>query len=56
MQWYNDYYNFSYRHYGTITKNGVTYFGPTANAGYRSSLRLDFNGPYDVTYNKYVLY
>lgn len=56
MQWYNYYYHSSLLHYGTITKNGVTYYGPTASAGYWSRLNLDFNGPYAATYNKYVIY
>lgn len=55
MQWYNYYYHTGYKHYGTITKNGVTYFGPTANPGYWSKLNLDFNGPYATTYNKYII-
>lgn len=55
MQWYNNYLHSSCLHYGTIYKNGVTYKGPTASAGYWSKINLDFNGPYAVTYNKYVI-
>jgi hypothetical protein len=55
MQWYNHYYHSSYKHYGSIRKNGVTYFGPTANAGYWSRFYLDYNGPYAVTYNKHTI-
>lgn len=55
MQWYNHYYHTGYKHYGSITKNGVTYNGPTASAGYWSRLNLDFNGPYAVTYNKHII-
>ncbi|WP_103621409.1 hypothetical protein, partial [Bacillus thuringiensis] len=33
MQWYNHYFHSSYKHYGSITKNKVTYFGPTAGPG-----------------------
>lgn len=53
-QWYNYYLHSYMRHYGTITKNGVTYYGPTAGPGGWSRLDLDFNGPYAVTYNKYA--
>jgi hypothetical protein len=52
MQWYNHYYHSSLRHYGTITKNGVTYYGPTAGPGGWSKLNLDYNGPYSATYDK----
>ncbi|ESU31420.1 hypothetical protein G3A_16830 [Bacillus sp. 17376] len=55
MQWYNYYYHTGYKHYGTITKNGVTYYGPVANAGYWSKLNLDYNGPYAASYNKHIL-
>ncbi|AMR05977.1 lactococcin 972 family bacteriocin [Bacillus cereus] len=55
MQWYNHYLHSSLKHYGTITKNGVTYYGPVANPGGWSMLNLDFNGPYAVSYNKHVL-
>lgn len=56
MQWYNYYITSAGPHYGTITKNGVTWYGPTAQANYWSKLNLDYNGPYAVTYNKYVIY
>lgn len=56
MQWYNYYLHSSLKHYGSITKNGVTYYGPVANAGGWSRLNLDCNGPYAATYNKHVLY
>lgn len=55
MQWYNDYNHSSYVHYGSIHKNGVTYFGPRASAGSWSRLRLDYNGPYLATYNKHIV-
>ncbi|KYC98267.1 lactococcin 972 family bacteriocin [Heyndrickxia sporothermodurans] len=54
-QWYNHYYHSGFKHYGTITKNGVTYTGPIAQPGYWSQLNLDYNGPYAVTYNKYII-
>lgn len=55
MQWYNHYYHTDYRHFGSISKNNLTYYGPVANPGYWSKLNLDFNGPYAVTYQKYVI-
>lgn len=55
MQWYNDYLHSSKKHYGSIYKNGVTYFGPTANPNGWSRLRLDFNGPYAVQYYKHTV-
>lgn len=55
MQWYNDYYHSDFTHYGSITKNGVTYYGPRAGAKAWSRLRVDYNGPYSATYNKHVL-
>ena len=57
QQWYNYYLHSSSKHYGSITKtgSGITYFGPTANAGGWSRLNLDVNGPYAVTYNKHIV-
>ncbi|MHC5250974.1 hypothetical protein ACYRFS_06960 [Listeria kieliensis] len=55
MQWYNHYRHSGYRHFGAITKNGVTYKGPTAAPGYWSKLNLKFNGPYRVTYSKHII-
>ena len=56
MQWFNHYYHSSAKHYGSITKNGATWLGPTAGAGVWSRLNLDFNGPYAVTYNKHIIF
>lgn len=56
MQWYNYYLHSGLRHYGTITKNSVTYYGPTAGPGSWSRLDLDYNGPYACTYNKYAFF
>lgn len=55
MAWYNNYWHSSYVHYGSITKNGVTWFGPRANPGYWSNFRLEVNGPYAVTYDKHIV-
>ncbi|UPM55545.1 lactococcin 972 family bacteriocin [Gottfriedia acidiceleris] len=55
MQWFNHYYHSNSKHYGTITKNGITWFGPTANPGKWSYFYLDFNGPYATTYNKFII-
>ena len=55
MQWYNDYYHSDLSHYGSITKMGVTYFGPRATARNWSRLRLAYNGPYSATYSKHVI-
>ncbi|TYS89987.1 lactococcin 972 family bacteriocin [Rossellomorea aquimaris] len=54
MRHYNHYYHSSYSHYTTTTKNGITYFGPTASPGYWSRFYLDYTGPYKVTFNKYI--
>jgi hypothetical protein len=56
MYWYNYYIHSGYKHYGTITKNGVTWYGPVAQPNYWSRLELAYNGPYAATYNKYVIY
>lgn len=56
MQWFNYYHHTAYKHYGTITKNGVTFLGPAANAGYWSKLNLDFSGLYATSYNKHIIY
>ena len=55
MQWYNDYYHSDFTHYGSITKNGVPYYGPRAGAKAWSRLRVDYNGQYSATYNTHVL-
>ncbi|MEB4596201.1 lactococcin 972 family bacteriocin [Bacillus amyloliquefaciens] len=55
MQHYSDYYHAFYRHYTTMTKNGVTYVGPTAQPKYWSKFRLDYTGPYKVTFKKYSI-
>lgn len=56
MEWFNYYWHSSYKHYGTITKNGATYPGPVASPGYWSELNLPYNGPYAVTYGKKIIY
>ncbi|WP_027634703.1 hypothetical protein [Clostridium hydrogeniformans] len=56
IEWYNHYYHSSLKHYGSITKNGYTYYGPTASAGYWSRLNLEVTGPYAVTYNRHTIF
>ncbi|MCY9099742.1 lactococcin 972 family bacteriocin [Bacillus inaquosorum] len=54
MQDYNDYYHWLYRHNSSITKKGINYPGRIAQPRYWSKLRLDYTGPYKVTYHKHV--
>lgn len=51
---YNNYYHSGLRHYGSIGKNGVTYLGPIASAGYWSRLTVQYTGPYAITYDKHT--
>jgi hypothetical protein len=44
------------QHYGSITKNGLTWFGPSKPANQWSKFNLDYTGPYLVTYNKHIVY
>jgi hypothetical protein len=56
MQNYSDYFNTSYPHSSGMIKRDINYKASVVSPGYWSRLRLDYTGPYVVTYQKYIGY